>query len=194
VIVRVVAFIGLLSRDTDMITPVVLSKDATKHDTTTDLAVKEWIENRAARKLGRGFDVGKKLTAERETSPHWRNPHLALFWTGPGRTKPIIQMRRGAVVQSVSMADVPTGYLGLETAADDKLPSEKTPRDVSTGRRFDILKRDGYQCQLCGKTRDDGVKLHVDHKTPLAKGGSNNNDNLWTLCDECNLGKSDKEI
>jgi 5-methylcytosine-specific restriction endonuclease McrA len=31
----------------------------------------------------------------------------------------------------------------------------------------------------------------IRSQVPLAKGGSNEDDNLWTLCDHCNLGKSD---
>lgn len=54
------------------------------------------------------------------------------------------------------------------------------------------MKRDGFRCVLCGRTAADGVKLHVDHILPVSKGGKTEVDNLRTLCDECNLGKSDK--
>ena len=36
------------------------------------------------------------------------------FWTGEGRTKPVIKTRSDAIIQSVSMVEVPTGYLGPE--------------------------------------------------------------------------------
>jgi len=55
--------------------------------------------------------------------------------------------------------------------------------------RFAVLKRDNYQCQICGRSQTVGVQLHVDHIVPLAKGGSNNMENLQTTCDECNIGK-----
>ena len=58
--------------------------------------------------------------------------------------------------------------------------------------RYDILKRDNFRCQLCGSTAQDGVKLHVDHIHPIAKGGKTTPENLRTLCDRCNMGKSDK--
>ena len=58
--------------------------------------------------------------------------------------------------------------------------------------RFDILKRDNFTCQYCGKTPKDGVKLHVDHIIPLDKGGDNSKENLITTCQECNLEKQDK--
>lgn len=55
--------------------------------------------------------------------------------------------------------------------------------------KFKIRNRDGHLCQSCGKGVKDGVKLHVDHKIPIEWGGNNNESNLWTLCDECNLAK-----
>jgi len=55
--------------------------------------------------------------------------------------------------------------------------------------RFYILKRDNYKCQLCGRTSQDGVKLEIDHKIAKSKGGSDDEDNLWVLCKECNSSK-----
>ena len=194
-LVRLFVFVGLLSHDEDVITPIVLSKDQQRYDETDDQKVRKWLEDRAARRAGRGFDVGRTFQLEKEKSPHWRNPHLCLFWTEPGRTKPVIKMRSGAVIQRVSMAEVPTGYLGPETDEDDEPNGEKMPREsISKSRRFAILKRDGYKCQLCGRSQDDGVKLHIDHRVPHAKGGSNEDDNLWALCEDCNLGKSDGHL
>jgi hypothetical protein len=118
--VRIAVFVALLSRDEeDLITPIILSKDQNKYDETDDVEVKRWLEERTARRAGRGFDICKKIQLQKEISPHWRNPHLALFWTGPGRTCPIIKMRSGAIIQKVSIAEVPTGYFGAETEADD---------------------------------------------------------------------------
>ena len=57
--------------------------------------------------------------------------------------------------------------------------------------RYSILSRDSFQCQLCGRGQSDGVKLHVDHIIPVSKGGKTVPENLRTLCDECNIGKSD---
>jgi len=52
-----------------------------------------------------------------------------------------------------------------------------------------ILKRDGYHCVLCGRGRENGVELVVDHIKPKDKGGTNDIDNGQTLCMECNLMK-----
>jgi 5-methylcytosine-specific restriction endonuclease McrA len=51
-----------------------------------------------------------------------------------------------------------------------------------------VLQRDKYRCVLCGAS---GVSLEVDHKIPVARGGSDDLDNLQTLCFPCNRGKRD---
>lgn len=58
--------------------------------------------------------------------------------------------------------------------------------------RYDILKRDGFRCTICGRSQDDGVKLHVDHIKPVSKGGKTEPNNLRTLCEDCNQGKKAK--
>lgn len=71
--------------------------------------------------------------------------------------------------------------------------SVKKRRSISKGKRFNVFKRDGYKCAICGKTpKEDGVKLEVDHIYPVSKGGGNDMDNLQTLCYDCNRGKKDK--
>jgi len=72
---------------------------------------------------------------------------------------------------------------------------EKT-RTIPLNIRVKILSRDSFRCVFCGKSpaTDIGVKLHVDHIIPFSKGGTNSLDNLQTLCQDCNLGKSDKQV
>lgn len=65
-------------------------------------------------------------------------------------------------------------------------------RLMTDSLRYDIMRRDGFRCQLCGMTVKDGVKLHVDHVIPVSKGGKTEPSNLRTLCERCNLGKSNK--
>ena len=59
-----------------------------------------------------------------------------------------------------------------------------------TAIRARVLKRDGYQYQTCGDVRPlafDG-SLSVHHKAPRAHRGSDDPDNLVTLCDLCHGG------
>ena len=70
----------------------------------------------------------------------------------------------------------------------------RTKREISDRLRFQILMRDGFTCKACGRSpmNEMGVKLHVDHIIPVSKGGKTTISNLQTLCDRCNLGKSNK--
>ena len=58
--------------------------------------------------------------------------------------------------------------------------------------RFEILKRDNFTCQYCGRNvKNHNVSLHIDHILPRKKGGTDKPENLITACQECNLGKAD---
>lgn len=48
-----------------------------------------------------------------------------------------------------------------------------------------LLKRDGAQCSICGKSLTD-ENMCIDHIFPRGLGGSDNLDNLRLLCRECN--------
>lgn len=67
------------------------------------------------------------------------------------------------------------------------MSEERKP--LSKKMRFDVFKRDGFQCQYCGTT-PPAVVLEVDHIHPVSKGGKNRVDNLITSCFECNRGKA----
>jgi hypothetical protein len=60
---------------------------------------------------------------------------------------------------------------------------------LSAKDKYRIRNRDGHLCQSCGKGVKDGIKLHVDHKIPIDWGGTNLDNNLWTLCNNCNQAK-----
>lgn len=64
---------------------------------------------------------------------------------------------------------------------------------LSKKLRFEVFKRDSFTCQYCGRKAPD-VILHVDHITPVSKGGTNDLMNLVTACQECNSGKSNVEL
>jgi hypothetical protein len=59
-LIQLVVFIGLLAHDKDTITPLVLSKDQNKYESTESPDGRKWLEDRAARRMGRGFDVCKR--------------------------------------------------------------------------------------------------------------------------------------
>ncbi len=64
-------------------------------------------------------------------------------------------------------------------------------RKMTSRMRVDVLRRDGYRCQMCGRQAAD-VEMHVDHIVPVSRGGTTEISNLQTLCIDCNLGKSNR--
>jgi hypothetical protein len=68
----------------------------------------------------------------------------------------------------------------------------KTSRTISWRLRHLVMRRDNFKCCHCGRSPAlvPGVVLHIDHKEPWSKGGKTTLDNLQTLCNRCNIGKS----
>lgn len=61
--------------------------------------------------------------------------------------------------------------------------------------RQKIFERDNYECQLCKPKKNLlflPLNRRIDHKIPLSKGGSNDIENLWLVCDECDTKKKNK--
>ena len=55
-----------------------------------------------------------------------------------------------------------------------------------------ILKRDNYTCQYCG--RNSGEKLTIDHVLPRSLGGRTVWENVVSACRSCNLKKGNKTL
>jgi 5-methylcytosine-specific restriction endonuclease McrA len=49
-----------------------------------------------------------------------------------------------------------------------------------------------FVCEFCGK--ELGFDYHLEHLTPLSRGGSNDIKNLGISCEKCNLTKSSKTV
>lgn len=85
--------------------------------------------------------------------------------------------------------DIETTKNGYILHSDEKGFSLKSRKPINNKLRYFILQRDESKCQRCGLGVEDGVKLEVDHKRPVDWGGSNDEENLWVLCADCNGGK-----
>ena len=75
---------------------------------------------------------------------------------------------------------------------EKKIKIKRTPRGINLRLRWIVLKRDNFSCKKCGRSpaKDPTIILHVDHVTPWSKEGEPVVENLETLCEQCNLGKS----
>lgn len=84
-----------------------------------------------------------------------------------------------------------------KTQRENKVEYKKeNSRNISLSVRLEVLSRDKFRCVFCGKSpaTDIGTKLHIDHIEPFSKGGKSTLENLQTLCEECNLGKSNRVV
>ena len=73
----------------------------------------------------------------------------------------------------------------------DNVKKATYARNVPLRLRYLVLERDGFRCQRCGRnSKEDGVKLEIDHIVPVFLYGKTTYDNLQTLCRDCNRGKS----
>ncbi|MBW7998040.1 MAG: HNH endonuclease [Candidatus Glassbacteria bacterium] len=61
-------------------------------------------------------------------------------------------------------------------------------RSVVLNRR-NIMRRDRYRCQYCGRSSDE---LTTDHVIPRSKGGEDTWENLITACTGCNNRKGNR--
>lgn len=84
-----------------------------------------------------------------------------------------------------------------DPAADD---AARQARDAAASKipvmpamRWQVFQRDGWKCVACGRTSHDGAILHVDHIVPRSKGGPDTLENFQTLCETCNIGKSNRD-
>lgn len=67
--------------------------------------------------------------------------------------------------------------------------------EVWRSLRYQVLRRDGGKCVLCGVTAANGATLHVDHIKPRSLFPELELEitNLQVLCSDCNLGKSNTD-
>jgi hypothetical protein len=62
--------------------------------------------------------------------------------------------------------------------------------DVNNKTRAEVLRDSRGRCLMCGRTIErHGITLVVDHRIPRDWGGSNERENLWAICEDCNAGK-----
>lgn len=64
---------------------------------------------------------------------------------------------------------------------------------ISKKLRFEVFKRDQFQCLYCGRN-PPVVVLEVDHIHPVSLGGTDDEFNLVTACFDCNRGKGARAL
>lgn len=69
-----------------------------------------------------------------------------------------------------------------QTTSESNDSTTRTNRKPFRNIRMRVFERDGYRCQICGRTN---VKLRLHHIRFKSKNGRNDLDNLITVCDDC---------
>lgn len=69
----------------------------------------------------------------------------------------------------------------------------KERKPTSKRMRFEVFKRDNFECQYCG-AKPPKIPLELDHIIPVSKNGKTIIDNLITACFDCNRGKTNIEL
>ena len=95
---------------------------------------------------------------------------------------------------SYSYSDLKTRYEKLKEINFEctllEYHSKNQRKLMTPNLRKQIMVRDNYTCQLCGKYMPDEIGLHIDHIIPVSKGGKTIPSNLQVLCSKCNGHKS----
>ena len=79
----------------------------------------------------------------------------------------------------------------LDKLANYNAKRRAAPGIISPGWIPKLLELQRWTCIVCRKDLRYGY--HLDHITPIARGGENTDYNLQALCPTCNLQKNDKD-
>ena len=72
---------------------------------------------------------------------------------------------------------------------DPKVVKQRELEDFTPEQKKFILERDGYKCVRCGRSKEDGFELQVDHIKSKYEGGKAIIENGETLCSQHNFIK-----
>ena len=72
---------------------------------------------------------------------------------------------------------------------DPAFVAKRDLEDFTPAQKAAILKRDNYHCVVCGRGKEHGVELQVDHIKPKDQGGKAEIENGQTLCAQHNFQK-----
>jgi hypothetical protein len=152
--------------------------------------------------------IGIGNVRPRRCDPGELMTNLEEVWRGLGRRPGCVQLKRrgrfgsqaycmrwGSVRRACELlAAHHRGEITREELLAGTGPKRAYRKTIPHAVRWRVLKRDAYRCAVCGKSpaTHRGVDLEVDHIVALARGGTDEDGNLRTLCGACNRGKGDE--
>jgi 5-methylcytosine-specific restriction endonuclease McrA len=131
--------------------------------------------------------------------PTWRDMQSSISSYGPSRYEKCFGSWRKALERFVAYVNKEgnvSSETGVKSLKFEPTKKHKTTRTVNWRLRFSVMRRDDFKCKICGASPaiKPGTILHVDHIKAWDKGGETIMENLQTLCDRCNIGKSNLSI
>ena len=114
--------------------------------------------------------------AARQFAQRVKTTHLVMAWNdGNG----------GAYLAAIREA---LENAGLHDKPNSQKLNARRSANISHHKRKVVFERNEYRCVSCGTHRN----LSIDHIIPVARGGSDDVDNLQTMCVPCNTRKGVK--
>jgi 5-methylcytosine-specific restriction endonuclease McrA len=99
----------------------------------------------------------------------------------------ILDNQEIAMLPADKWCELIRGYISNPDNQRRELNSPERAEWLSIQKRMKrlVFARDGRVCRKCGATN----RLEIDHIIPIARGGTNEPDNLQVLCRHCNAKK-----
>jgi hypothetical protein len=131
--------------------------------------------------------------------PKWRDIRTSISRCGPSPYERCFGSWRKALEKFVAYVNKEgsvSSEAGIKSLKIEPTTRHKTSRTINWRLRFLAMRRDDFKCKLCGASPaiKPGTILHVDHIRAWTKGGETVMENLQTLCDRCNIGKSNLSL
>ena len=103
---------------------------------------------------------------------------------------------RAALERFVEVVNADDSEPKLEPTPEARPLRKRTKRDPNWRLRFLVMRRDNFKCVSCGRSPSThpNVILEVDHIKAWAEEGETVMENLQTLCQQCNGGKSNLDF
>ena len=131
----------------------------------------------------------------------WRKAlETFVAWANEGETQtaeispqPLKSSRQKEISHKPDIARAPSPSKPLQK---QEVFRHRTPRTVNDRLRFLMMRRDNFKCCICGISPaiNPGTVLVADHIKSWDAGGETVIENLQTLCETCNGGKSNLDM
>lgn len=148
------------------------------HKTTSHAQSRRWIEEHPEDRKAitkRNRDAHKEERAAYNRAYDEAHRSAVTITKRKWREANIVKVRASKVANEAKRRAQKHGAAGAHYTADDVVAQRE---------------RQKHKCFYCGKPL--GAKQHVDHVTPLSKGGSNGPENIVVTCPTCNMRKHNK--